>query len=301
MRFLRWFVSLLCLLIGVGVGTFFLVREGLLIMAEQQLEKDIRFLQTTNTWSSAGENCQLKTGLPADRLQLRFLNPREYVLEVACGEIAYVPWSELKSLPWQVTKTTGSAGFVLPITSREASGEITLHLWGEDKVFQVDGMDFRTRWGKTDLISDSLVSSCTAHGLICCDLVHEIGEGNSFSRAVNDCQDSCYTQCLRRPNLLFFETDPALDAQTRAVVLSKQNTFVLFNYTFETNEADLQTVTLDFGDGTQETFSSPIGKATKTYDCQAEECRFTARISAVDTRGVPSPDLRINQLEIIVR
>lgn len=302
MRFLRWFITVFFVLVfGVG-GSFLLVRELLLIWAEYQLESDIRLVQRTNTWASSGERCLTEAGAPPVNLQLRFLNSREYVLEVACEGASYFAWSPIKTLPWQVKKTTGTAGVVVLIATRSLSGEITLSLWGQNKLIVAEGEAIQTSWGKSSLISDSIVSSCQAHGLTCCDPVREAGTGDLFSRAVNDCQTSCYTACVRRPNLLFFQTDPPADPSTRQVKLSRDNTFMLLSYTFEERaESPIKEVIIEFGDGTQETFNTATGKVTKEYSCEQTECHYTARISAVDGNGISSPDLRINELEIVIQ
>jgi len=301
MRFLRWFLTALIVFFVVGGGGFIMVREGLLFWAENRIESDVNYLQRTNTWAAVGERCLLETGTEAENLQLRFLNNHQYVLEVGCGSSQYFAWSEVEELPWMVKKTTGTAGFVVPITDRSVSGEITLELWNQHKLIHTDGEKLLIDWGKTDVVSDSLISSCQAHGLTCCDPVHEAGIGEGFSKAVNDCQDSCFSSCVRRPNLLFFQTDPATDATTREVHLSKANTFMLFNYTFESNEAPVKEVVLDFGDGTRETFNTASGKTTKEYTCDQDECHYTAHVSAVDERGIESPDLRISQIEIVIQ
>jgi hypothetical protein len=146
-----------------------------------------------------------------------------------------------------------------------------------------------------------MVSSCVAHGLTCCDPVAEMGVGEPFSRGVNDCQNSCYSACQERPNLLFFQTDPPADLTTRVVQLTKGNTFMLFNFTFATPTVEIRKIVLDFGDGAQEEFTTPIGKTTHEYNCDQDACHYVASIRAVDQNGVTSADLRINQIQIVVQ
>ncbi len=302
MRFIKWFLSFLIFLVVVGGGSFLITREALLIWAQNRISRDVTFLLRTNTWSNVTDQCLSEVGSPVNRLQLRFLNDREYVLEVACeGSFQYYPWSETKTLPWQVRKTTGNAGFSIPLDHRAIQGEITLNLWLRNIILTAEDENLAVRSGESTILSENIVSSCQAHGLTCCDAITEQGVGDVFSRGVNDCQETCYRSCQSRPNLLFFQTDPAADSATRQVKLDAENTFMLFNYTFATPQADVQEVVLDFGDGTQETFSTAIGKTTHEYSCQQDACHYVASIKATDQQGVSSADLRISQIEIVVQ
>jgi len=302
MRFIKWFLSFLIFLVVVGGGSVFLLREGLLFWAHSEITQDIAFLQRTNTWADMATKCLEESGSPANRLQLRFLDDRQYVLEIACeGSFQYFPWSEVRTLPWQVKKTTGSAGFVVPIDGRTLEGEVTLSLWLRNILIQSESGQVKVRSGKSTLLTDSMVSSCVAHGLTCCDPVSEMGVGELFSRGVNDCQENCFTACEARPNLLFFQTDPPADLSTRVVQLTKGNTFMLFNFTFATPQTAIQKIVLDFGDGTQEEFTTAIGKTTHEYNCLEDSCHYVASIRAVDQNGISSADLRINQIQIVVQ
>ncbi len=301
MRFLRHFFSFILVLAIVTIGGWFLFREAWLMWAENQVLADIRFLQRTNSWSGTASSCLDETGTPAVNIQLRFLNNQEYVLEVACEDARYFAWSEVKKLPWKVIKTTGSAGFVVPIDERTVNGEITLSFWDQNKLLSGSGSDVKVKWGKSKLVSESLISSCMAHGLTCCDLESEVGVGDVFSRAVNDCQSACFSACSSRPNLLFFQSDPPADATTRQVTLDRNNTFVLFNFTVEQSDRPIKQVVIDYGDGTSEVFKTYQGKATKQFDCDQPECRYTVQITAMDEGGVSSADQRISQLEIVIQ
>lgn len=301
MRFLKHFFSYILIIAILLVGGGLIWRESWLILAENQVLTDVRFLQRTNSWSGVASNCLDQTGTPAVNIQLRFLNNHEYVLEVACEDARYFAWSDVKKLPWRVSKTSGSAGFVVPIDGRTVNGEVTLSFMGQYKLLQGKAQEVEVSWEQSSLLSDSLISSCQAHGLTCCDLATEVGLGEAFSRGVNDCQAACYAVCVRRPNILFFQSDPPADAITRQVKLNRNNTFILFNYTVEQTDQPLKRVTIDFGDGTSESFDTHRGKATKEFACDQPECRYTVQISAMDEGGVSSANQRISKLEIVIQ
>jgi hypothetical protein len=300
MRFLRLFFTLFLSIVIVGGGSFLLLREGQLFWAQWQIHSDLKSLQRNNSWTPIGERCSQETASMPSHLQLRFLNDREYILEVGCEGSQTFSLAPKRKLPGMVKKTTGSAGFILPLNSREIQGEITLTLWKQNWLIQGNGETIISTWGETTVISDRLISSCQAHGLTCCDPVREIGEGQLFRQGVNDCQESCYPSCLRRPNLLFFQSDPPVDATTRITKVSRENTFMLFSYTFETDEADLSEVVLNFGDGTKQTSTLASDRITKEYNCPQGGCHYQVSIRATDTRGVESSQLNINEIEVIV-
>ena len=301
MRFIKNFFKWLLTLVLIGVVGFFVFREAMLFIAENQIRRELRLLQRTNTWSEVGQRCWMEEEVGATQLQLRFLNDQEYVLEVSCENFQYFPWSEVKSLPWEVKKTTGSAGFWVDVDSREVQGEITLELLNQAKKITGEGKTISSSWGKSDLLSTNLVSSCQAHGLTCCDPVTQAGQGELFSLAVNDCQESCYSSCLLRPNVLFFQTDPALDSVSRLTTVAKDNPVVIFSYAIQDTNVPLSEVEINFGDGTKETFTTLTGQVTKEFACSSSECRYYVTLKATDNRGVVSYDSRISALEVLVK
>lgn len=302
MRFIKIFLKFLLLIIILALGAYFSFQEGSIFWAKNMLKQDISYLQRTNQWVDASNQCLEKTGEAASRLQLRFLDNKRYQLEVACVNEKYIPLKPTKQLPTLVKKTTGWSGFKVSLQPRYVSGSVTLQIWGRSTTLTGEGEDIVSKIGTTTDSSTLLITSCEAHGLSCCDPLYEAGQGNQMINGVNDCNQSCFSSCVRRPNLILFQSDPAMNIATRQVNLDKSNTFVLFNYSFEENDNHLQEIIIDFGDGTTEQLSSESwGKVTKQYSCNQPECNYTATIKAIDSQGIESATMPLSKINIVIR
>lgn len=301
MRFLRIFFKFLIIITLVSAATFFTVRELLLWWSGYSLGRQLTFLQRTNQWVEASNVCLEETGEEAKRLQLRFIDSRHYQLEVACANEQYVSLKDELELPPLIEKTTGWPGFSVSLPDKRVSGEVTLQLGGRARTIQAREDELITRNGRSEQSSSLLITSCEAHGLRCCDETYEVGQGQQMKNGVNDCNQSCFQSCQRRPNVLLFQTDPPLDVATRQLHLSKQNTFVLFNYAFEKTDRSLKQVTIDFGDGTSENLGLElIGSTTKEFQCDQAECRYQVSIKAIDESGISSGDLPLNRIQVVI-
>lgn len=300
MRFLRLFITfLLSALVLIG-GGYLLLREGVLWWATRQLNNDVAFLMRTNQWQNLQTQCYQEGGLSGARqLQLRFLDNKEYALELGCENFKNIP-IEKKQLPLTVRKTTGTAGFTYDLKSKMVSGALTLQFLDQSRVLEAEEDELRTYWGQTEVVSDSLITSCQAHGFQCCDAVLEQGQGEVFRTGVNDCQEQCYASCLKRPNLVLFQTDPLLDPVARTVEVSKSVPSVFFRYTFGQGSQPLQQVKITYGDGTEETSTELSGEFVKQYFCQEESCTYRAQIQAVDLAGIRSSVTRIAEVDVVL-
>lgn len=292
------FILVLTLIVFIG---YFGARELLLYFAGNQVVRAGRFLTQPVHYQPAISRCLSgeEPGKTATALQLRFLDDRSYVVEVVClgGTDQEVGRG---SLPWRVRKTTGSAGFWYGLETKNFVGELTLELWGQHRVVFVEGDSLRQTWGKTVLRSSVPESVCVAHGLQCCDAVLQQGEGEKQSQGVSDCQGQCYPQCLRRPLLLSFETDPRYEYETRTLRVTPGAAQVGFFYSFEEQEAKVTQVIIDYGDGQTETETVADGQFIHEYTCSQSSCQYTATIRATDSRGLSSPDTRISHVIVLV-
>lgn len=300
MRFLRLFIIFLFWLLVLIGGGYFFIREGALFLASRQIRNDVSFLMRTNQWQSLQSQCYQDGGLSGARqLQLRFLNGKEYALELGCENYKNIEIAK-KTLPFSVRKTTGTAGFLYDLNSQQLSGAITLRFWDQSQVLQALEGSLDSYWGETTVVSDTLISSCAAHGFQCCDPVLQQGQGDVFRTGVNDCQEQCFASCLQRPNLILFQTDPLLDPVARTVEVSKSVSTVFFRYAFGQGSHPLQEVKITYGDGTQETATELSGEFVKQYACEEETCTFRAQIQAVDSGGTPSSLTRIAEVDIVL-
>lgn len=300
MTFLSVFFRFVALFLIVGILGFFGSREFLLYAASQQVASDAKELTRQTNWKNIVGLCQAQivTEAPFTGFQLRFTSNQTYNLEAACASALPALWQS-KKLPYGVVKTTGTPGFYFDFESKTLSGEITLELWGQKRYVYGDTTGTGHTWGKTELRASAPASVCVAHGLTCCDVAQEIGEGDVQIEGVTDCSGQCYPSCLRRPVLLSFQTDPFSDYETREVPLRGSN-LVLFSYVIDDRDAPLSKVTIDFGDGTSETKDTRSGQVSKNYECAQEPCRFTAKITAEDTRGIETASTRLSEFTIIV-
>lgn len=116
---------------------------------------------------------------------------------------------------------------------------------------------------------------------------------------VIDCPGRCFDSCLQRPTLLSFQSDPQPSSpESRIVELSGQTAIVFFGYSFDGQEAEIDTVVIDFGDGTSETLTESQGRIEKEFTCQQVPCTYEVTIRAVDTRGISSPETRLSGLTV---
>lgn len=301
MTFLVTFFKLLFLLLLVGFIGMVGTREVLLYMAGQQLVSDVRFITQPSRWDELVVLCEggVVTEAPFDGFQVRFTSATEYSVETHCLASVAGVYKSAK-LPYQVKKTTGSAGFFYDFTSKNLTGEVTLELWGQKRIVYAEGSRPGQNWGKTTLQSSVPSSVCTAHGFVCCDAVQELGQGEAISNGVTDCPASCFTSCQKRPLLLSFNTDPQANYETRQVLIPKLEASVIFSFLFDDTQSPIKNVVLDFGDGTSQEVTTRNAQLTKEYTCAQAPCTFKAKIVGTDTREIPSAQTRLSELEIIL-
>lgn len=285
------------LLIAAVMGGL-IAREVLLFWAASQLRSSLSTLRKMHFQQTYFNDCRQKGTLYIEGeefalLQLRFLSSRKYQVEVLCSQFSLDPVVvDTQELPPLVRKTPGSAGIVFG----EAPSAVQLELFGRTTRVGVENL--QSRWFSND---ESLgldpVSSCQGYGFSCCDVLAQQGVGNVLPQAA-DCPKSCFARCSSRPLLLSFTTQPFADPKTRTVqIIAGQS--VSFNYVSEPGEASSVQVSLDYGDGQIETFTTPFGMASHTYRCQASQCQYTARIIIQDDRGVTSAQTTVSELSIV--
>lgn len=304
MRFLQLFFRLFAVTIIGGLIVAVAGRELWLFAAAQNIARTAQQLTQTNRWQPYFSQCQDRiitdASSPVLGMQLRFLNDREYVIEVAC-EGQQAAEVQRSTLPMGVRKSTGSPGFSYDIQSQTLSGEMTLQFFRQNRIVYIEGETAGQQWGKTDLRSGIPASQCAAHGLRCCPADEYEGVGLPQADGVLDCPGGCFDSCLRRPILLSFQSDPSISPSTREVVIQGTSGLVLFAYTFDDTESDIQAVTIDYGDGTAETLTSGRGEFEKEFVCTSgQQCRFVVTLQATDVRGVSSPATRLSTLTVVV-
>lgn len=301
MRFLRLFLWFLITIVFGAIGVIWVGRELWLFIAAQNVVNDVQSLDKVNRWKGVIDGCIVDataSGPAMDGFQLRFIDNHAYDLEVKCLNTTPAV-REKKPLPWGVAKTSGSAGFVYDLESRTFQGEITLEFLGQKRtVFLDDEGQPKQIWGATEYRSGLPPSVCSAYGLTCCDAELQVGSGDVWSQGVLDCSDRCFSQCLQRPLLLSFQTDPPLNYETRTASLEGSSGLILFSYQYDAKESPVTDVTVDFGDGSTQTFSSDTAKFEHEYSCRRERCQFAVEIHAKDGRGIESSTNRLSSLTV---
>lgn len=289
--------------LSILAGISFLVgREIFLVLGVTQIRTSLSLLRQIDKNPKAyGQQCRQK-GVTVDSdvlssLQLRFISSNEYVVEVVCSQFSMDPIViETKKLPQFVKKLPGNTGIVW---GESASG-IGLEVFGRKRAIVVEKqeifyspVDDRLSYG----VGPS--SSCQAYGFQCCQLETQLGLGDQYN-GVNDCPLTCFSSCQSRPLVLSFTSDPFIDLETRVTTIGSGDS-VTFSYVVNPFVADnIATVELDTGDG--QTFQSTqlTGTFDHTYECQNMPCRYPARIKVVNSAGVESADLSVNNILIEV-
>jgi hypothetical protein len=301
MTFLVTFFKFLFLLLLVGFLGMFGTREVLLYLASQQVVSDVRSITQSSRWDELVVLCEggVVTEVPFDGFQVRFISATEYKVEAHC--LASAPGvQKTAKLPYQVKKTTGSAGFFYDFTNKNLTGEVTLELWGQKRIVYAEGNSPGQNWGKTTIQASVPSSVCVAHGFTCCDAVQELGQGESVSNGVTDCPTQCFTSCLKRPLLLSFNSDPQANYETRQVLVPKLEAAVIFSFLFDDTESPISNVKIDFGDGTSQEVTTRNGQLTKEYVCKQTTCTYKVKLVGVDAREIPSANTRLSELEVIM-
>jgi hypothetical protein len=125
-----------------------------------------------------------------------------------------------------------------------------------------------------------------------------VGVGEGFNDTL-DCRGACYTTCKERPFVVYFNTNPVMDRNTR--VLMVQGTEVEVGIGYEVTDADgeVERVKLDYGDGQQDIFRAS-NIVNHRYVCARTQCLFTATLSATDDEGLELAETSLNKIQIVV-
>ena len=234
-------------------------------------------------------------GATIGALNLRFLSSTRYVLEVVCSQFSSDPIVvETYNLPMFVKKTPGSSGVVWG-SERSA---IELEVFGRRRIIGIENEEIKSFMSGSISLGLSPQSTCRGYGYECCQNDTHSGAGQPYS-SVTDCPRSCFAHCIPRPVILAFNSDPFIAEGTRTATTPNGQP-VIFTYvaSYEKNEPVM--ITLDFGDGDQETFTTLNGSTRHTFSCATGGCIFPVTITARTNAGIQSSVTRVTRLTIIV-
>ncbi len=319
MRILTFFVKITIILLLLSLGVFLLAREALLLSAEHMVKSSLSEMVLVSNKGSYAAACRAK-GVSdfslgsGPVLQLRFLSDQEYVVEVNCVANSIDPvLINQQKLPPFVTKGQGGSGFTL----EPRRSAIQLDAFAELETVIDEIVFFKPTFisrslsiaaeGGEIIIDDATpldyengpVTSCSGYGYFCCDAVAEQGVGDSIT-GLSGCEKSCFSQCVSRPLVLSFTTNPFFEFTSRSLAVRKGET-IEFSYVADAGKGNSVTGTIEFGDGESESVSSDTGTVVHKYACAMAQCSYTARITLVDNWGVDSSDTEVSSIKITVQ
>lgn len=301
MRILRFLFSSFIIIGALVVVAALLAREGLLLWGTSTVRSSLTELQAISRTATEYVRMCRQKGTPADqvaieRLQLRFVDSHEYVLEVLCTQFTLDPIViRSQKLPPFVEKIPGSAGI---IWGNDRSG-VVLQTFGRQRSVYVDKREITTGSPSTSL-GTSPVSSCGGFGYMCCQEETQSGVGEPYTQ-VNDCPKSCYHQCVVRPVLLSLATDPFPEGQNRVLTITN-GTNVTFSYVASFEGKQPVKVTIDYGDGAQDELNTLTGETAHTYACTpGRECQYTVQVKVVTAQNITSADTPLTRMTIKVK
>ncbi len=300
MRIIKFiFKSVILLLVIGGIG-FLLAREILLFMGVGKMKSSLSSLRSMAVQRTYFAKCKEKgstfsLGDDLAVLQLRFISSNEYVTEILCSQFSIDPIIiSQEKLPQFVGKKPGESGI---IWGNNRSG-VTLEIFGRSTSILVEDRLIDTNSSEEDL-GIGPRTSCSGYGYFCCQMESEKGDGQQLSGSL-DCPKSCFSQCLSRPVVLAFNTEPALDLQKRVVFINSGED-ITFSFVIDAGSSEQTNVRLDYGDGTSDMFYADKQIASHSYRCLEERCQYNATLVVENEQGITAADLPIMRLSVVVK
>ena len=302
MRVLRFlFISVIVIGIVGGIGAV-IAREILLSWGVAtvrsnvgQLRQIARNPQTYSTQCAQKGATPTENGTVIESLQLRFTSDTAFVLEVVCAQFRLDPIQVgAGSLPMFVQKVPGSSG----LTWGQVSSGVELTVFGRNRTVLVeDNQLFYEKPGIVNL-GEGPTATCEGYGFECCQAETSQGVGDQLTQVTN-CPRSCFNQCVERPVILSFTSDPFLNPQTR-IALVKTGEVVTFNYVIDLPTTIDSQIIITFGDGQEEVLSESTGSTTHTYNCSQALCTYEAVLSVSSTEGITAAVTPITKITLQV-
>ncbi len=335
MRILKFILKSFLILAIVLVIVGLISREVMLIIGMQRIASNLKEMRDIASSQRYASECMGKGSNASRRgyvhqTQLRFVDDNEFVVEAVCNQFELDPIqiSEAK-VPRLVKHEKGQSGLVW---NPEGTAGINLSCLGRTVSVQVKDAIVSQSFSSYPVETGSgPKSQCDSFGYTCCDTKHQKGAGVQLTDVV-DCPKSCHETCLDRPLILSFNTQPYYDTLTRKLKI-KSNQSVVFSYSVSPNQEDSFAgvfqeesdwierhiylmsmllslhkdqeeekveVTIDFGDGTQETFKTLQAQKEHQYTCSRGECEYLAKLKIVNSSGIESASDEQSQIKINV-
>ncbi len=316
MRILRYFLTGLILISVLGIGVFFIAREVSMYWGVSTLRGSVQELAKAESQGSYQTQCRQEgraIGPNGVIMQLRFLSDTEYVLEALCNEASTQPISVgREALPPFITKIKGTSGFIanggisgIELASFWALGQelekslrIPAKYITKQKILQMEESVLVETLDPT-VVGNGPITSCTGYGYTCCRVESQKGTGDRID-GLFDCEETCYAQCVSRPLVLSFTSNPFYEIKTRTVTIPAGTT-VEFIYVGDGGQSDSISGFIEFGDGSSEPITEESGMADHTYTCATSTCTYVARVQFTDKWGVDSAELPVTKVTVVVQ
>lgn len=318
MSFFKYIWRSFLVLLILGIAIFIGLREYYLFIAKEIIKNDLTKLANTANTPQIFQLCLGQAGALVDsqqeivKLQLRFINDRDYNLESVCAGFEFSPeLIDSGSLPAGVRKKPGSSGLVL------ASGAWQLGLqYLPEKLTSLPLPKWLLNWLKTRTVFifvenkrqvDTLTqapdletptTNCVGYGYSCCDQVTQMGLGES--RPATDCVDSCFSSCAQRPTILSFSVlGGQFDQYARTLHVKSGEKVDFFYQVADFGVAPIN-AEIKFGDGKIWQDQSDQDSTSHTYTCDVSECVYQATLTLTDAKSVSSVINPISNLQVVV-
>ncbi|NCN03638.1 MAG: hypothetical protein GW942_01025 [Candidatus Pacebacteria bacterium] len=302
MRIIKSIFFSIFLLLLIAAGVFFIGREIVLTLGTSSMRSSLRQITTVakNSGFYAAE-CRKKGIIELSEssiktIQLRFTSETDYQIEVICRQFSLDPIIvEESTLPYLVKKSDGYTGVVW---GENLSG-VAIEALGRVKSVYVE--DFSVYIGTLEDIEGvpGPITSCEGNGYECCSADTSIGKGDIVS-SVNDCPQSCYESCIRRPVILSVSTQPFFDLKTRVLTVTKGEE-VLIGYVIDQADSKELDIMIDFGDGDSTQMTEYSGEAVHRYNCSKTTCKYNLTVSAVNEKGIEAVKTAVTSVTVIVQ
>lgn len=314
MRILQYsFYSFLFMALSVFV-LFIIAQEILIFWGSSKVQSALYDLPTVEL----SDVCQeYLNQYSEDRIsvayQLRFLSDTEFISEATCQPFnSNATELERYTLPPFVSKIPGSSGVIwgdvrsglgLTVFKNvydffQSHLKINLGLLQKEKYIFAE-KEVITTSSVADTYGELPIAACEGYGYQCCDSIAEEGVGSQLLNTTN-CERTCFSSCVGRPEVLSFMSDPYPDLNTREVVILP-NSQVIFQYLVDPKDPGTSSIVLNFGDGTEETLTDINGTAQHLYTCSTVSCIYDATLTITNTSGRKSVMTPISNLRILVQ
>ena len=307
MRIVKFLITSFLIFLVVGSATFVIGREALLwwgVSSIQSALSEVRYLSKNakDYILQCRQKGAVDTTDAIDHFQLRFVDDRNFTVEVVCTNFPLDPINvERKTLPMLVRKVPGSSGVIWG----EERGGVELEVLGRRRDIFVEQREVVVAAPGSNLGAAMPLTSCQGYGFQCCQSETVMGTGASYE-GVSDCPKTCYSQCVARPVILSFTADPFPEGNSRfvSVMAGESVTFSYVASTPDNKKGSAPLVVIQYGDGTQEEERKLNGSFSHQYTCLdgtlSSPCRYIVTITAQDSKGIQSAATAVTTFTVTV-